>query len=60
MREARLCRILIWTVLGGELAVPCNPQSAKAGPNSHRRSFVGGDAAAVSGVEGWVPRNENL
>ncbi len=24
-------------VLGGELAVPCNPESAILGPNSHRR-----------------------
>jgi hypothetical protein len=30
------------TVLGGEPAVPCNPQTAKAGPNSHRRFFGAG------------------
>src|SRR5688500_13771479 len=28
-----------WTVLGGEVAVPCHPQSALAGLNSRPRGF---------------------
>ncbi len=32
-----LCSIRI-VVLGGELAVPCNPESAIPGLNPHRRS----------------------
>src|SRR4029453_14528807 len=45
-------------VLDGELAVPCNPQSASAGLNSlSRGDCVGG--ASRGGVEGWAPRNGN-
>jgi len=36
-RELYLFKITIHTVLDGEMAVPCNPQSALAGLNSHPR-----------------------
>ncbi len=39
---ARIRVYLPLTVLGGEPAVPCYPQSATAGPNPHRRSFGAG------------------
>ena len=47
------------TVLGGELAVPCNPQSAIAGLNSLRRSRVLFLSPARS-VEGQVLRDGGL
>ena len=43
-------------VLGGELAVPCNLQSAPAGLNSLPRSPFS-KAAATGDVEGRVPRS---
>ena len=43
-------------VLGGELAVPCNLQSAPAGLNSLPR-FPLSKAAALGDVEGRVPRS---
>jgi hypothetical protein len=45
--------------LDGELAVPCNLQSAIAGFNSKRRPvFV--SPVELSGIDGWVLRNKNL
>src|SRR5947209_16499703 len=41
-------------VLDGELAVPCNPQSAVAGLNSPLRSDPVG-LPRWNGNEGWVP-----
>src|SRR5262245_35976884 len=35
-----------WTVLGGESAVPCNPQSALAGPNSRSEGLAVGVSAS--------------
>jgi hypothetical protein len=43
-------------VLGGELAVPCNLQSAPAGLNSLPR-FPFSKAATIGDVEGRVPRS---
>ena len=43
-------------VLGGELAVPCNLQSAPAGLNSLPR-FPFSNAATTGDVEGRVPRS---
>ena len=39
---ARPGRIVEWTVLGGESAVPCNPQSALAGPKTVLRGWPSG------------------
>ena len=50
-----LCSIEI-IVLGGELAVPCNPESAIPGPNSHRRF---GDPGCSSGPK-RNPRKRGL
>ena len=47
-----------WTVLGGEVAVPCHPQSALAGLNSRLRGFAFGASTPDRGVEGRVPRGE--
>ena len=44
-------------VLDGEVAVPCNPQSAIAGLNSLSRG-VRVERALRDGVEGWALRNE--
>jgi len=48
-----------WTVLDGEVAVPCNPQSATAGLNSLSRSSALG-LRQLSGVEGRVLRGRSL
>jgi len=45
-------------VLDGEVAVPCNPQSAIAGSNSSPRVCLVG-LPGVSGVDLWVPRSRN-
>ena len=52
-KECFCCNI---TVLDGELAVPCNPESAIPGSNSHPRPKVV-CVFGASGVEGWVPHN---
>src|ERR687896_4944 len=49
---------LSWTVLGGEVAVPCHPQAALAGLNSHSRGFAFGASTPDRGVDGRVPRGE--
>src|ERR671914_2610753 len=46
------------TVLGGEVAVPCHPQAALAGLNSHPRGFAFGASTPDRGVDGRVPRGE--
>jgi len=43
-------------VLGGEPAVPCNPESAIPGSNSHPRPKAVCEPGA-SGVDGRVPHN---
>src|SRR5262245_25613154 len=43
-------------VLDGEVAVPCNPQSATAGLNSLSRD-ARVECTARVGVDGWAPRN---
>ena len=48
-----------WAVLDGEVAVPCNPQSATAGLNSLSRSGIVG-LLWWRGVEGRVLRGEAL
>src|SRR4029450_10019639 len=45
-----------WAVLDGEVAVPCNPQSATAGLNSPLRA-ARVEGAGWDGVEGWAPRD---
>jgi hypothetical protein len=45
-----------WTVLGGVLAVPCNPQSALAGLNPLPRGPGPEVSAPSRGVDGSVPR----
>src|SRR5919106_3675726 len=59
-RPQALTRVysLTWTVLGGEVAVPCHPQAALAGLNSHRRGFAFGASTPDRGVDGRVPRGE--
>ncbi len=47
-------------VLDGELAVPCDPQSAPAGLNSLPRSLPGGPVRKTRGFEGQAPRNGGL
>ena len=46
-------------VLGGESAVPCNPQSAPAGLNSCRRMLIS-VLSVISGVENQARRNGKL
>ena len=48
------------TVLGGELAVPCNSQPAIVGLNSLPRLIPCSDRAPVSGVDGWGPAQRAL
>jgi hypothetical protein len=50
----------IRTALDGELAVPCNPQSALAGSNSRPEAFSVWGQVWVIDVEDWVLRNENF
>ena len=45
-------------MLGGEVAVPCHPQSALAGLNSRSRGFAFGASTPDRGVDGRVPRGE--
>jgi len=45
-------------VLGGELAVPCYPQSATAGLNSLPEAFFFGRFLRASGVDGQDLRNQ--
>ncbi len=47
-------------VLDGELAVPCDPQTATAGLNPHPRFQFSWDCVALSGVEGRVLRGRSL
>jgi hypothetical protein len=47
-------RIERMIVLGGEVAVPCNPQSAIAGRNSQCRGLGQAEFPSMEGVEGWV------
>jgi len=47
-------------VLDGESAVPCNPQSATAGLNSHPRPRPVAWLQGPRGVEGQVPRDARL
>jgi len=47
-------------VLGGEVAVPCNPQSAIAGLNSRFEALFFQGQAWKSGDDDRVPRNGNL
>jgi GNAT superfamily N-acetyltransferase len=47
-----------WTVLGGEVAVPCHPQSALAGLNPRPRGSAFGASTPDRGVDGRVPRGE--
>ncbi len=35
LQKINICYILDFTMLDGELAVPCNPQTATAGLNTH-------------------------
>jgi hypothetical protein len=57
---------VFWTiedeaVLGGEVAVPCRPQSAIAGLNpSWAATPFCKDCLTSSGVESWVQRNKDL
>ena len=41
-------------VLGGEVAVPCNPQSATAGRNSQAEAPTRWSVPSMEGVEDWV------
>jgi hypothetical protein len=50
----------IGTALDGELAVPCNPQSASAGSNSRPEAFSVWGQVWVNGVEDRVLRNGNF
>jgi len=50
----KLSYIIKMTVLGGELAVPCNSQSAIVRLNSRTETFNGKVCAIISGYEGWV------
>lgn len=43
-----------FAVLDGELAVPCNPQSATAGLNSQSAVQLCGVWSMRKDVEGWV------
>ena len=52
-----ICSTTIAVVLDGELAVPCNPQSAIAGFNSRPEVLTIRAALGVSGVEDRVPRS---
>jgi hypothetical protein len=47
----------IFSVLDGELAVPCNPESAIPGSNSHLRFFYFLVGDQVCDVEDQVLRN---
>src|SRR5439155_10665376 len=44
-----------WTVLGGEVAVPCHPQSALAGLNPGPRGWALGVSTPAEGGDGQVP-----
>jgi len=50
----KLSYIIKMIVLGGELAVPCNSQSAIVRLNSRTETFDGKVCVVISGYEGWV------
>jgi len=50
-------RIINLAVLGGKVAVSCNPQSAPAGLNSFPRPFVMQGLPSARSEDVWVLRN---